>query len=343
VVIMQVQEAKHAAAAWVVEHQANRPDFRGAFFSGSTTELPPTSELPSTSDVDVVVLLATSATPPKLGKFEHRGVLLEVTYLPWQTFVDVEEVAGTFFLAPSFRSDQAISDPTGQLRRLHQRISPRFAEPAEVRRRYENVISRIEAGLAGADSRRPWHDQVTSWLFSTSLPTLVVLVAALQNPTVRLRYLRARNVLAEHHRSDVYGELLGLLGCAEARPEQVQRHLDRLALTFDVAAQLARTPFFFSSDITAAARPIAIRGGQDLIDAGLHREAVFWVLATFARCQQVLTADAPEVAAETAPRFAEAVADLVQVERPEELRARSAQVLAFLPRLRATAETILSA
>ena len=338
---MQVQDAKRVAATWVAEHQENRPDFRGAFYSGSTTELPPADELPATSDVDVVVLLATSEAPPKLGKFEHLGVLLEVTYLPEQTFADSEEVAGTFFLAPSFRTDQIIRDPTGQLRRLHQRISTHFAEPAEVRRRYEGVITKLEGGLAATDAGQPWHHQVTSWLFSTSLTTLVVLVAALQNPTVRLRYLRAREVLTRHGRDDLYAELLGLLGCAQVRPEQVQLHLDRLATTFDEAARLARTPFFFSNDITAAARPVAVRGTQDLIDAGSHREAVFWLLATFARCQQVLAADAHEVAAQTAPHFADAVAELVQVERPGDLRVRGDQVLGFLPRLRAAAEAIL--
>jgi hypothetical protein len=178
-------------------------------------------------------------------------------------------------------------------------------------------------------------------MFSTSLTTLVVLVAALRNPTVRLRYLRARDVLADHECSDFYVELLELLGCATARPDQVQHHLDELTVTFDRAARLARTPFFFSSDITASARPIAIRGAQDLIDAGSHREAVFWLLATFARCQQVLVADAPEVAARTAPRFAEAAAELLEIETPADLRARSAQVLGFLPRLHTVAESIL--
>src|SRR3989337_2227542 len=138
---MQVQEAKRAAATWVAEHQEHRPDFRGAFFSGSSTELAPDSELPATSDVDVVVLLAASEAPPKLGKFEHEGVLVEVTYLPEQDFADVEEVAGTFFLAPSFRTDQVISDPTGRLRRLHERISTHFAEPAAVRRRSQTLIT----------------------------------------------------------------------------------------------------------------------------------------------------------------------------------------------------------
>jgi hypothetical protein len=55
-------------------------------------------------------------------------------------------------------------------------------------------------------------------------------------------------------------------------PERVDHHLSELAKTFDAAAAVAKTPFFFSTDITPAARPIAIDGSRELIHAGaLHR------------------------------------------------------------------------
>lgn len=72
-----------------------------------------------------------------------------------------------------------------------------------------------------------------------------------------------------------------------------QHHLRELATTFDATVQVAKTPFFFSSDITPTARPIAIDGSQRLIDSGDHHEAVFWIIATFARCHTILAADAP--------------------------------------------------
>ena len=35
-------------------------------------------------------------------------------------------------------------------------------------------------------------------------------------------------------------------------------------------------------------RPITIQGTQELIDRGLHRESIFWIAASYARCMRVL-------------------------------------------------------
>jgi hypothetical protein len=132
-----------------------------------------------------------------------------------------------------------------------------------------------------------------------------------------------------------------LLGCAGVDALVVARHLDRLCEVFDEAAALRRTPFFFSSDIGADARSIAVDGTRALVDAGDHREAVFWIVATFARCQQVLDADAPPERARAASRgFRAALAELTGVHGPDDLRARSAATVALLPELEDVAATI---
>jgi hypothetical protein len=57
---------------------------------------------------------------------------------------------------------------------------------------------------------------------------------------------------------------------------------------FDTAKAVIKTPFSFASDISDAAGPIAIDGSRELIERGLHREAVFWIVVTYSRCQKVL-------------------------------------------------------
>jgi hypothetical protein len=267
---------------------------------------------------------------------------LEITYLPYRQLADPQTVAHTFFLAHSFRGDQIISDPTGYLRRLQQHVSAHFGEPAEIRLRVENVLAKIVSGVASVDDDAPWQDRVVSWMFPTSLTSVAVLVAAQRNPTVRLRYLNARTALVELGVSEFYVRLLDLLGCTHLGPHQVQRHLDRLAVVFDRAADVARTPFFFSGDVTAFSRPVAIQGSQDLIDAGDHREAVFWIIATYARCLTILDADASDRGAEMAHGFHEAVAELLSVDSSTDLRGRCDDVRRFLPQLRSAAERILT-
>jgi len=339
---VMVGQARVTAAEWVRAHARVLDGYRGAYFSGSTTWLSDDAELSPVSDVDVTVVLAQHEVGPKPGKFRHDGVLLEVSYLPGKELADPERVLSSYHLASSFRTDNLIDDPTGRLRALQTEVACGFTQPEWVRRRCQDARLRVENRLRTVGRAPSWPDQVLGWLFPTGVTTHVLLVAALRNPTVRLRYLAAREVLARYGHDALYPELLRLLGCADLSADRVQHHLDALARTFDATAAVARTPFFFSSDITPEARPIAIDGSQQLVDRGDHREAVFWIVATFARCHNILAADAPDLHRELTPAFRTAVADL-GITGPDDLRQRADQVTGFLPRLWQTAEAIIAA
>ncbi|MGW2476069.1 hypothetical protein [Streptomyces sp. NPDC001665] len=340
---MRIGEARAAAAQWVTAHARPAPDYLGAYFSGSTVGRPDDAELPVSSDVDLVVVKAGHRAPPKPGKLFHEGALLEVTYEPWSLLADPEAVLGAYHLAGGFREDTVIDDPTGRLRALHTYIAPRFAAREHVRRRCLDARHRVESVLAALDTAQPFANRVTVWLFPTGVTTHVPLVAALRNPTIRLRYPAVRDVLTEYGQEELYAELLALLGCAEVSAPLVGHHLDELARTFDATVPVARTPFPFSSDLTAWARPVAIGGSRELIDRGDHREAVFWILATFARCHMVLAVDAPDLHTARLPAFREAVADLTGIADTRDLLARRDEVLRFVPRLWTATEEILAA
>ncbi|HVA91264.1 MAG TPA: hypothetical protein VNL71_15630 [Chloroflexota bacterium] len=326
-----------------MRHARRQEGFRGAYFSGSTVGLPTEAELPTGSDVDVVIVTSQAEPPPKLGKFVYRGALLEVTSIPWRQIASVHDVLVSYHLAGSFRVDTIIADPTGDLRDLQVRVSHLFGERVWVRRRCENARRKAEQGLRSIDPSAPWHDQVIGWLFSTGVTTHILLVAALRNPTVRLRYLATREVLVEYAQASLYQDLLQLLGCAELTPQRVAQHLLALARTFDTAAAAAKTPFFFSSDITPDARPIAIDGSRDLIRTGHHREAVFWIVATFARCHKILAVDAPrDVQHVLAPAFDDLLADL-GISSTDDLLTRARSVIQSLPAVWAATEAILTA
>ncbi|MGI5271259.1 hypothetical protein ACQEUU_19035 [Nonomuraea sp. CA-218870] len=125
---------------------------------------------------------------------------------------------------------------------------------------------------------------MNAWLFGTGVTAHALLVAGLRNPTVRRRYVAAGELLAARGLADRHEHLLGLLGCAAMTRQRVLRHLRGLEALFDTAARVDAPGYAFDSDITVTARPVAIDGTRALIDAGLHREAVFWLVATYARC-----------------------------------------------------------
>ncbi|REE93111.1 hypothetical protein A8990_102198 [Paenibacillus taihuensis] len=341
---MNVGTGKKAASEWVSNHASKAPGFKGAYFSGSTVGMPDDALLPVGSDIDLIVVIEDAEPPLKLGKFVYQGALLEVTYLSWRQLASYEEVLTNYHLAGSFRMNTIIADPTGYLSELHKQVSSRFAEEFWVLRRCEDVVHKITNGLQQQlPPSAPFHDRVNAWLFPTGIMTHLLLVAAMCNPTVRRRYAAVREVLAANDRLSVHEELLALLGCEQMTAERARQHVNALGEVFDIAASVAKTPFFFSSDITADARQIAIDGSLELIDSGLHREAVFWIAATFARCHNILSADAPEeVLQRCLPAFDMLLADL-GARTDADRRERADAAIRYLPKLQQTAEHILAA
>jgi hypothetical protein len=153
----------------------------------------------------------------------------------------------------------------------------------------------------------------------------------------------ARELLVEYGRLDFYESLLELLGCAHLSREIVEQHLAALAGVFDAAKAVIKTPIFFASDLTEAARPIAIEGSRELIEQGYHREAIFWIVATFSRCQKVLYHDAPvETQERFTPGYRHLLGDL-GIASFVDLQQRSHQIKSFLPPLWEVAEAIMAA
>ncbi|MEU4366318.1 hypothetical protein [Micromonospora chersina] len=334
---MRVGVARAVAVGWVREEMRRDPSVGGAFFSGSTVGLPDDAVLPSWSDVDV--LLVRDGPAAKVGKFVHRGVLLEVSALTWAELGSPEDVLGSWVFAPMFRAGGVIADPSGRLAAIRDRVAAGFADPVWVRRRCAGVRRRIEDGLGRRDERASLAEQVLGWVFPTSLLAVWPAVAGLRDPTVRRRYVRAREVLGAYGFGDRYEELLGSLDGGGVGPDRVREHLAGLAVTFDEAARVARTPFPFVADLSAAGRPVVLDGSAELVAAGAHREAMFWVVVTYARCHAVLAADAPGRERVLRPAFEAAVADL-RVASAADRRRRAAELLGSLPRWQAVADAV---
>lgn len=336
---MLVDEAREIATTWVAEHGGELPEYLGAYLSGSAAWLPGSAPLPPTSDVDVTVLTGLATPPPKPGKLATDGLLLEVTYRSWAELDSASRVLASYHLAGSFRggADTVLADPTGRLAALQAAVARDFARRPWVRRRCADAEHRIVRGLTCLDPAAPVPKQVMSLLFATGVTTHVLLAAGMRNPTIRLRYCAARELLAEF-RFDCYDELLELLGCKTFSPGVVREHLAAMTAAFDEAADVLRVrprpDLPFASDLTDVARPVAVDGSRDLIESGRHREAVFWIAATFARCAVAL--------GQEPAGFHELLADL-GVDSAARRGARAQDVLDYLPRLRGIAEEIMLA
>ena len=340
--IVIVKHAKEVARRWVIEEASSTPGFSGAFYHGSTNWLLDDAPLPATSDVDVMVVLADPNPPDKPGKFIYRDVMLEVSYLPSDRLWSPELVLGQYHLAGSFRTPSIILDPSGQLTELQAAVSKDYAKRQWVYRRCQHARDKILGGFS-LHEPDPVPDRVVAWLFPAGITTHVLLVAGLKNPTVRRRYEAARELLADYGHLDFYHTLLEMLGCVQMSRARVEHHLAALADAFDSAKAVIETPFFFASDISDIARPIAIDGSRELIAGGDHRGAIFWMVATYSRCQKVFHHDAPmQMQERFGHGYRELLADLGIVSFAD-LQRRHEQVKRSLPQVWEVAEAIMAA
>lgn len=341
---MRVGEARRLARAWIDDRARGLSGFEGAFLTGSAIWTPDDAPLPPTSDVDVMIVLRGPIPPVKLGKVEHDGVLLDVTYLAADEVQSAEVILGSYYLAPSFARPSIVLDPTGRLQALSEAVAPEYPRRRWIRARCEHGWSNAARHFGALKNPSlPWHVQVIIWLFGTAAATIVLLCAGLRNPTVRTRYLAVRRLLADYGMPDRYEPLLDDLGCAHLAREQVMAHIAPLEAAFDEAAQVIRSPVFFASDISARARPISIDGSRDLIEQSDHREAVFYMVATYARCQDILSRDGtPGQYGRHLAGFNALLADL-GIHDSEDIARRTAQVEARMARVWRTAESIMAA
>lgn len=339
---MTKRKLAQKALDWVENVGRHLPDFGGAFLHGSILERGDDEVLSPFSDVDLVVVLGGPHPPVKPGKLQHRGVLLDVTYLPWADIQRAELVLGNYHLAPSFARQVVLADPTGELERLHRAVAQEYASPRWIWRRTLDARENVLDKLKTLEKPAPFHDHVMAWSFAAGILCHIILVAALRNPTVRKRYAAVRAVLEAHGRQDVYEFLLQLLGCRRMSPQEVTRHLERMTDAFDAAQAVVKTPFPFAADISELARPISVDGTREMIERGDHREAVFWIVATYCRCLKILAADAPgELDAHTGG-FTELMAAL-GIDSPKELRRRAAAVEEAIPMMMEVARGFVNA
>jgi hypothetical protein len=338
---VKVARAKKIARWWVSAEASQIPGFAGAVFHGSVNWLSDDAELPGTSDLDVMVVLDGQAPSSKLGKFLHRDVLLDVSFLSSDELRSPEQVLGSSHLAGSFHTASVILDPSGALSALQAKVAKEYAKRRWVLRRCAHAREKILTGFP-LRTGDPFPDQVNAWLFPAGITTHILLLAGLRNPTVRTRYLAVRRMLAEYGHLARYELLLNLLGASRMTQARASQHLAALEAAFDAAKAVVKTPFFFAGDLSDLARPVTIDGSRELIAGGDQREAIFWMVATATRCQQVFHFDAPHLEERFGPGYRALLADL-GINSYDDLQRRRGEVEQSLPRAWDLAEAVIAA
>ena len=294
---MMTKEARQIAVEWVEANWENYPEFVGARFGGSINVTPDDAPWPDTSDVDISIL---SDAPRSLSQVHYRGVLLEVSTRPMAQFdLSWEAVVSDFRHAIHYSVPSIIKDPTGRLQAVHERVRVEYPRKKWVTKRCEGATERANAVLDGWLQQIGFNDDsawgaVFALYYATFVAAEILALADLRNPTVRKSFVVSRQVLAQCGRLDLQESLLQALGAADLTPAQVDGQLAELRPAFEQASTVIRNPFFFSDMLQLDMISSTLGGIQEIIDMGLHREAVFWLQSVRAVAQRAIESDAPD-------------------------------------------------
>ena len=287
--------------------------------------------------------IGAAKRPNRLSLPSRPAALARVSWLAKEQIATAEQILGNYQLAGNFRRPNIIADPSGELTRLQAAIPGAFAKQRWVMKRCEHARGNVLDSLSRLHTAAAFHEQVTAWLFAAGITTHILLTAGLKNPTVRRRYAAVRRLLAQHGRGDFHERLLELLGCGQMRQGQAERHLVALARAFDAAKGVVDSSYPFAADLSDAARAVAIDGSRELIERGLHREAVFWMVATSSRCQAVFHQNASQAMQEEYSNGFRALLGDLGITSFADLERRGEEVRAFLPRVWEVAEALMAA
>jgi hypothetical protein len=284
-----------------------------------------------------------SDAPGEHRKFLYRDVLIDVSYVKNSLFESPDSILGNYPTACHFTRANIIADPSSQLRQIQKAVAEGYARRRWVEKRCEHARDWLLTRFGFLDESEPFHDQVFAWLYATSLPTHIVLVAGLENPTVRKCFVAAREVLARFGQMEVYEAMLGILGSSQMSRTQVELHLAALVEVFDVAKEILRTPFSFSTNVSEVDRPGIFDGSRALIESGFHREAMLWIASVQSWCQTILFNDGSlALQRKYTPAFRRLVNDM-GINSYSDLRTRNEQNRdVLLPAVWRTAEAIIA-
>ncbi len=211
-------DARLYAEEWIQNHGSLMNGYMGSYLTGSVSRLNGGEKVPLGSDVDINLVHTDDYYGSKVGKFAYKGVILDVTNIRESQLFPTESALSSYHLAGGLNTDNIVHDPTGRLRALQEKVEECFYRKEWVEHRCESAKDKIVKGLESLSEVSGIADQTAQWLFPIGVTTHLLLVAGLRNPTVRLRYLRVREMLAEFDMMAEYEPLLELVRFQHLNP-----------------------------------------------------------------------------------------------------------------------------
>jgi hypothetical protein len=352
--MLTVGEAKMAAHAWIREEAVGMPGFVGAYLAGSILAKSDADTFPETSDVDLSIVVDSAVPNPIIEpensfaprKLLYRGLILEPSYLSWEAVKDPEAVLSNMYLAAPLARGCILSDPRGEIERIHRAVEPEFARKRWIRKRCARAA---EAAFSNYDLSTtvpalPAYDplfwRITGLLLGTLTASCIPVLAGLGNLTVRRGFIVARLMLLRYGMEDLAESLLRIIGSADVSRAEAERCLEELEVAFDAAIAVPHPAFAMDYNVSAKGRSFAMDGCRELLD-GHHREAMFHIALMRGIVQNILMHDEDPARRERFLRGYWRLLCSLEIKSFEDTANRFGELRTAVPILLAAAEEIL--
>ncbi len=271
---MNVGETIAIAREWIELHGRHLPGCQAIHLMGSLPGLPYDAPFSAHSDVDISIVTdgETKSGEHNL-ETEYRGLIIECGFRSRDEYRSAETLLANPELGPHMAIDSIVYDPEGLLGAVQPIVAREYR-----RRRW--VLARCEYekrnALALLEQLETTETPEALWGLINALCGLLA-VADLQTPTHRRCLVIARDILLRAGRPELHEALLELLGHAALSRAEVEGWLEISGTAFDRALAVKRSPSPGGFKLHAHVRPVFIGGAQELIEAGMHREAMQWI------------------------------------------------------------------
>jgi hypothetical protein len=290
--VLRVAEVVAIVREWVENHARLLPKFAGAYLWGGITAMAADAPFHLYRDVDVVVVLSDEV-PDEESEVFYRDLILEVIWKHIDDHRDVEALLANPSAGPNLATTQLLADPTGIVAPVQQAVAAAYTHRRWVQARVEAEKRMAQDGLANMQAAATPQDRLNAVRDFLGAISGLLAVAQLKRPTTRRTLALLHDMFVEQDRLDLNEAALIVMGSAELSRAEIETLMAQIMIDFDRAVEVYQTPIPYGFAVAAHIKPYYVEGTREMIEAGLHREAMYWV-ACLDTVYLILANDAPE-------------------------------------------------
>lgn len=289
---MKVSQAIEIAKEWVEENAGQLPGFCGAYLAGTLSHLHQDASFPNYKDVDVnVIVKDPDQLPVRKAQQLYKGLVVDSEFQAFEEYRSPQAVLSSAANAPNVVAGTILADPQGLLAGLLPVVEREYGRRKWVQARCNWEKRLVLEHMQAIQPENTCGDMFEELIWVVLCLAGLVAVAALKPPTTRRCLALASELLYAGGRPELQEALLQVWGCAYFEQQDVQFCLETCIQAFDQAVSVIQAPFY---GIHRDLYPYLVEGSREMMAAGHHREAMFWIMLMHSLSNRAVQRDGSE-------------------------------------------------